>query len=327
MNKLSLHDRLDYDQNVHYQTRAVRWTLRRLGLLEQAAVVRSHDPAGKLTFAGFDAAFPTYPLVVRTWEWWTEARQLAQFKQGVAAALGREFRGIAAPTPVALHPEIIARLVTMFDDSRLMQQYQNARALVSHTLNGRPFALVFPFAGVHGGWLLHEGAFQTPQRRTVIETEDSHLRLERYRHVLQAIVAGHWTPGQSQNGPAVSSAVPRLRGVAVDPWLPVPASVQRRLGTTVAAKLFTLLLQLATRQPRPADARFIRRVGGIRYVVAHEVRLAWLLGVSRRTVQEAITVLTAGNLVLVRKGLPGLGNSNGYLVPDDIVCRFADDAP
>lgn len=302
-------DPLHYDPAVQYEIRMVRYTLKALGLADREPELRrlrseEIDGRRELSFEALGLALPTFPVLVRV--------RYGRSRNSRTGAL----------------PEEVAGAVTNFERSAIGRRFRAAQDALEDSRSSRAIALVFPFARVHGGWVLHDGDFPTRQdpQRLTIETRDGPVRFERYADVLKAIRASHWSPegslvhtASADESPAPPEPPPLDRG-----W-PVPRLIRLLLGRCAEADVLGMMWQLQTRRLRGRQCRFIQRRGGLRYVVLPLRTMAGQLGLGRRRLQQAVANLRRDGLLVVERGFDGPGNPSGYVVPDEMIVRIAED--
>jgi hypothetical protein len=301
-------DPLHYQPAIHYEIRMVSFTLKQLGLSDRAGQVRdmqrmTEGSQRRLSFAAFAECFPTFPIVL--------------FTKGNTADR-RSLPGVTARQ--------IARVVTDFENSWVAQRFCHLRKLEASRRKGRAMGMIFPFGRVHGGWILHDGSFDTPRdpQRMNIETPVGVIRFERFLNVLKYVRASHWDPNIQPlpSAPAIPDQS-SLEPLPFDLGLPIPPYIRQVLGRSIEAEVLALIWQFQTRKLPGRLCNFIQRQNDKRYVVIREDRIAKVLGVSLRSVQSAIRELRDREMLLVDRGIGSSGNPNGYSISDDFTLNVS----
>lgn len=134
---------LHYNPSVHYEIRMVKFTMKQLGLSDYAKQLRdiherNVDRQYRLSFEAFADRFPTFPIRLMTKGDTSERKSAPHVTDGQ-----------------------IAWAMTRFKDSTLGRRFSDAKSAASAVRKGLAAGLIFPFGGVHGGWILHNGRFDT----------------------------------------------------------------------------------------------------------------------------------------------------------------------
>ena len=291
-------DPLTYDPALRAEHRAVKFTLRRLG--ERCLVVdvlnRSEelDLGRRLTFEALNDVRPL-PILLRSARF--SGSRSAVYPDGtVTTSGGRTVEGQ------------IAHLATETERSAIGKAYRRHQHAFRAAGERCPVGMVFPYARAKGGWILHDGHFQTPHPG-IIHTAGGTIRLEKYRELLQAIVAGD------------KGLAPVAQGVADEnDDRRVADSVRRRYRRRTAGDLLLYLLDHQV-EPLTTDQQArIQRQDGRRWIVINTDELAKEVGAGPRTIQKAVAELKAAGVLEVRRGgFRGSGNANGYWIDTDAV--------
>lgn len=301
----------DHDPQNHLEYRMVRLTLKTFGLQDSEKLLRNlrqNEMGGERTlcFEAFERMFPDFPMVIRS--------------RALRARVNT--RGTRTTRPPS-----ISMLVTNFGCSGIAKFYEHLVVNLTPVADGRPIGMVFPFAGVHGGWILHNGTFATktsPQRIT-IETDWGSFRFERFVNVLKVLRASHWVPGGTLR-PAAPASTAAAELIFYDPGLPVPRYIQRLLKNKTQAAVLALIWQLLTRDLRRAECGGIKRHDdGVRYATVTVQKIGEVIGRSRRCVQQALDALQENGLLVSKRGFQGSGNPSGYRIPQEVLERIAHD--
>lgn len=160
----------------------------------------------------------------------------------------------------------------------------------------RPFGLVFPFSGIRGGMVLHDGppglsvtrTTDVVRRRLSFDAEGRSYRLERYWHLLAAIRDSDWT-----HSPPSASPVH-------------PAECIRRVRGAGPKLVLQFLLQVAAGavEPRPdwqVQAALVRRLDGRRWVCISRQEIAQALGLHTEQVRRALRSLRESRAIEQRR--------------------------
>lgn len=197
-------------------------------------------------------------------------------------------------------PSQIGHLVTRFEKSAIGKAFRRIQSVHRASRDRRPVGMLFPFSRIPGSLILHNGQFITPSP-TIITTKRDTLRLERYEHVLKAIVAGDLGLGPS------ASAESELATVT--------AAVRKQFGHGTAARLVCFLAEHQIGQPAVDQQNHMECLSENIWVVMTFPELGRAIDASPRAVQAAVAELKRkGILESHRGGFEGAGSGNGYRI-------------
>jgi hypothetical protein len=278
-----------------FEFKTMKMLLKTLGLSDQTKKLREIGKRsgrdGDLCLEAFNDVYPHFPIFLRS--------------KVFTVGTGGRYRTTS--------PESIACLVTNVAQSHIVRDFNKMVEDFKPLAGGRPMGLVFPFAGVHGGWILHNGDFETEPylQRVTIETQHDPLRFERFRNLLITIRAS-WNPDPNAEPIRAKPLKPIKTPDALDRSYPVPPAIRKLLRNTTAAHVLALLCQLLTRKLVGAQARLIQTAEGERYAVLTLPQIGRIVGREKRCIQVAIAKLQEQNLLKSKRGFSGPGNPNGY---------------
>ncbi len=303
-----------YDPEVHAEHRLVDYTLRKLHRLykrpklakkqkpdEFFSVFNAQKDLGESGRMTLDAMHEVVSLPIRLYR--------GNFSSSTTTVQPNGTVKIAGGGTV---PDQVGKLIVRFQKSAIGKAFRQIQIAhrASHDL--RPVGMLFPFDHVPGGMILHSGQFNTPLP-TIITTGSGHVRLERYEHVLKAIVAGDRGLG---TGPTATAE----RDIAA-----ITAVVRKSMRHTTAARLVHYFAAHLLGRPTSDNQQHMQLHGGVPWVVMTVPQLAAAVDASARTVQAAIEKLrTQGVLQVQRGGFDGDGCRNGYRLDIDLLMTIDD---
>lgn len=268
-----------FDPEFHdrkFENRQVRFLMKRLGVADHIpAVARQHRRLERrpgLDFPCFCDCFPGFPvrLIFRALH-----RGEARDDCRLDAVLRKFRKGV------------------------LYRLYKSERDL--YWSDTRPFAVVFPFAGTPNGLAVHDGDFGARGGRVVIPDGARTLTLEPFADLIDALVAGGWTPRSVRPGQTVCPPKwgPNSGQVCLTPDL-----VNLVGGPGGEALVLGLLAGLTLADYRDGSgADCLRARDGVPWVALTQVRAAELTGLSASQVKRASAGLRKRGLVVHRQFL------------------------
>jgi hypothetical protein len=150
-----------------------------------------------------------------------------------------------------------------------------------------PLGVLFPYAGIRGGLLIHDGHFPNrssvlKQRQVVFEVDGRRYIIERYLHVLASIKDSGWN--------ATDECYPRETWIAAGPLLrKVKGSGRDKL---VLTALIDILNGSIEKQPDwTGRVELIVRVDGERWICITQQEIADFRGLSVCQVRRALNSL------------------------------------
>lgn len=291
---------------VRFEARRVRMVLKALGLSDRVYdLMDAYEKwwgERRLTFESFHDAFPTFPVMLEA----------------------QSFFATSPQNPLAR----MATLMTRFEKTFLFERYQALLARyrafcrpgglplhkpVPPESWGLPLGMVFPWDGIKGGLILHNGEPRTEGSRFVYEYLDDageavRLTIERYPFWLLALARSGWTP----EAPPESEQSPRIRsqrqgGAVLRPWL-----VRACGRDPAAAYLLSWLLRTAGPRANPAERPYSRLVDGACYIAASCRQLAEETGLNEQQARRALDHLKEKGFVSV-SALPTLKGRKNHI--------------
>jgi hypothetical protein len=207
---------------LRFERQRVTMLLKALGLekriLEMYNAYEEYWGVRRLTFETFFEFWPTFPVML-------DARSLfATTPWNNWARLARWMTRFRDTFVFKCYRELTARYQKLSDPSRY-----DGHKIVDPLSRGLPLGMIFPWDGVKGGLILHNGeplTFGSKFIHEYLDDEDRPARLvvERYAAWV-AVISSRWAPESSPPRLGVPPPAPRRpprltgRGVVLRPWL------------------------------------------------------------------------------------------------------------
>lgn len=176
--------------------------------------------------------------------------------------------------------------------------------------DGRPIGVIYPYANIPGGLILHNGDFKAPativnRQCFVFEVNRKRFTVERFVHVLAAIKDSGWKPGcRPERSPRKIPVAPLLRSVH---------------GTTqkLVMTLFLRILngEIEEHPDWTSRVEIIVRDGGDRWIALTHQEIGDALGLEVHQVRAALRTLRAMGAVRTQPAK----TENLYQVLADVV--------
>ena len=279
-----------HPRQLRFEAKRVEQVLAAFGLTARTsdliAGFRERWRIPRLAFESFHDLFPTFPTVLEAQSLYRSDPRYSAF-----ARLGRWMTDFVATAVCRRYLVLLDRFEHFCDPEKCVLAQP-----VAAESRGLPLGMCFPWQGVSGGLIVHNGPPRTGSVFThAVELNDGRrlrVAVERFTPWLDHVIASGWSPVSLATAPPDLDPPGPGCGPHIRPWL------LRACGGDTRTAWLLAWLCWATGPRVPASARVpVVRVDGKRFLKLSRSDLAALTGLSVQQVGDGLTALVDSGLV------------------------------